>query len=80
VANAKSHPISIGAQHESAIAFLTDLEEKLDVARVQLEMYNTLLPKTYEPDLDNETEEKITVLTKKLFTMSEVSLPHLSFR
>src|SRR6266508_2720444 len=44
VANAKSHPISVGGRHETAIAFLTDLEEKLDVAQVQLEIYHTLLP------------------------------------
>ena len=43
VANAKSHPISTGGRHESAIVFLTDLEEKLEVAQVQLEIYNTLL-------------------------------------
>jgi hypothetical protein len=37
VANAKSHFVTIGGRHETAISFLTDLEEKLDVAQVQLE-------------------------------------------
>jgi hypothetical protein len=69
VGNAKSHPISIGSRHETAIAFLTDLEEKLDVAQVQLELYNVLLP--YADD-GGVTGEKIKLLSKRLFTMSEV--------
>ncbi|KAG2352241.1 hypothetical protein BDR07DRAFT_1498834 [Suillus spraguei] len=44
VANAKSHSVTIGGRHETAISFLTNLEEKLDVAQVQLEVYNALLP------------------------------------
>ena len=49
VGNAKSHPVSAGGRHETAIAFLTDLEEKLEVAQVQLEIYNNLLPRAKEP-------------------------------
>ena len=67
--NAKSHPISVGGRHETAIAFLTDLEEKLDVEQVQLELYNTLLPHVNDV---GETGEKIKLLSKQLFTMSEV--------
>ncbi|KAF8230634.1 nucleoporin [Tricholoma matsutake] len=69
VANAKSHPISATGRHETAIAFLTDLEEKLDVAQVQLEIYNTLLP-----HIDDAVEvgDRIKLLSKSLFTMTEL--------
>jgi hypothetical protein len=70
VANAKSHPISVGGRHETAIAFLTDLEEKLDVAQVQLEIYNTLLPHV---DDAPAVGERIKLLSKRLFTMTDVS-------
>jgi len=69
VGNAKSHPISVGGRHETAIAFLTDLEEKLDVAQVQLEVYNTLVPHLNDP---GEVGEKVKILSKTLLTMSEV--------
>jgi nuclear pore complex protein Nup155 len=69
VGNAKSHPISVGGRHETAIAFLTDLEEKLDVAQVQLEVYNTLVPHLNDP---GEAGEKVKMLSKTLLTMSEV--------
>lgn len=68
VGNAKSHPISSDGRHETAIAFLTDLEEKLEVAQVQLEMYTTLTPHLNDP----EVGERIQLLSKRLFTMSEV--------
>jgi hypothetical protein len=71
VANAKSHPISATGKHETAIAFLTDLEEKLDVAQVQLEIYNTL-----SPHVDDAVEvgDRIKTLSKRLFTMTEVCI------
>jgi len=69
VANAKSHPISATGRHETAIAFLTDLEEKLDVAQVQLEIYNILLPHV---DDAVEVGDRIKLLSKRLFTMTEV--------
>lgn len=72
VANAKSHPVTIGGRHETAISFLTNLEEKLDVAQVQLEVYNVLLPHMNDP---GEAGEKIKYLSKTLLTMSEVC-PH----
>jgi Non-repetitive/WGA-negative nucleoporin C-terminal. len=72
VGNAKSHPISIGGKHETAIAFLTDLEEKLDVAQVQLEIYNTLLPHVSD---GAEVGQRINSLSNRLFTMSEVGFP-----
>lgn len=72
VANAKSHPISAGGRHETAIAFLTDLEEKLDVAQVQLEIYNTLLPHVNDAP---EVGDRIRTLSTRLFTMTDVNVP-----
>jgi len=69
VGNAKSHPLSAGGRHETAIAFLTDLEEKLDVAQVQLEIYHALQGMATQ---GGEVGEKIGLLAKRLFTMSEL--------
>lgn len=69
VGNAKSHPISAGGRHETAIAFLTDLEEKLDVAQVQLEIHNHLAPHVHDSP---EVGERIALLGRGLLTMSEV--------
>ncbi|KAG6332506.1 hypothetical protein ID866_6583 [Astraeus odoratus] len=69
VGNAKSHPVTADGRHETAIAFLTDLEEKLDVAQVQLEVYNSLLPHISDPGEDGD---KIRYLGKHLMTMSEL--------
>jgi hypothetical protein len=71
VANAKSHPISAGGRHETAIAFLSDLEEKLDVAQVQLEIYNTLLPHVNDAP---EVGDRIRMLSKQLLTMTDVNV------
>lgn len=71
VANAKSHPISAGGRHETAIAFLTDLEEKLDVAQVQLEIYQILGPHMEDAP---EVGQRIKALNTRLFTMTEVCL------
>ena len=68
VSNAKSHPVSVGGRHETAIAFLTDLEEKLDVAQVQLELYNTLLPRQH----DAEIAERFKALSYRLYNITEV--------
>ncbi|KAJ7225588.1 nucleoporin [Mycena pura] len=69
VGNAKAHPISVGGKHETAIAFLTDLEEKLEVAQVQLEMYNMLAPHIGDAPA---VGERIKALSTGLFTMSEL--------
>ncbi|OCH96059.1 nucleoporin [Obba rivulosa] len=69
VGNAKSHPVSVGSKHESAIAFLTELEEKLDVAQVQLELYNTLHPHIDDPD---GVGDRIKLLSKRLMTVTEL--------
>ncbi|KAF8846309.1 nucleoporin [Paxillus ammoniavirescens] len=69
IGNAKSHPVATGGRHETAIAFLTDLEEKLDVAQVQFEVYHALLP--LASDLGEEGR-RIRQLNKGLFNMSEL--------
>ena len=53
--------------HETAIAFLTDLEEKLEVAQVQLEIFHTLLPRATGEDV-----AKVQLLSKRLFNITEV--------
>ena len=70
VSNAKSHPVSISGKHETAIAFLSELEDQLEVAQVQMELFHTLLPRIDEP---GEVGEKIQVLQKRLFNITEVS-------
>ncbi|EKM61129.1 uncharacterized protein PHACADRAFT_24346 [Phanerochaete carnosa HHB-10118-sp] len=67
VGNAKSHPISSMGAHEAAIAFLTDLEEKLEVVQVQLEIYHTLLPQ-----VNGEDAAKVQLLSKRLFSVTEL--------
>lgn len=69
VGNAKSHPVSAGGRHETAIAFLTDLEEKLEVAQVQLEIYSTLLPHVNDAP---EVGARINALSLRLYTMSDL--------
>jgi nuclear pore complex protein Nup155 len=70
VGNAKSHPVSASGRHETAIAFLTELEEKLEVAQVQLEMLHTLLPHIHDP---GEKGEKVRLLSKTFYNITEVS-------
>ncbi|KAK0464897.1 nucleoporin [Desarmillaria tabescens] len=67
--NAKSHPVSSGGRHETAIAFLTDLEERLDVAQVQLDLYNYLYPHITDAE---EVGNRIKQLDQRLFTISEL--------
>ena len=74
VGNAKSHPVSVGSKHETAIAFLQDLEEKLEVAQVQLELYNALHPHIEDPD---SLGDRIKLLSKKLMTVTEVSFIYI---
>lgn len=69
VGNAKSHPVAVGGRHEDAISFLTELEEELEVAQVQLELYHTLFPRINE---GGEVEEKIRFLITRLFNVTEV--------
>ncbi|CAL1695590.1 unnamed protein product [Somion occarium] len=69
VANAKSHPVAVGGRHETALAFLTELEEKLEVAQVQLELYHAVQHKAKEP---GEVGAKIKVLSKGLLNVTEM--------
>lgn len=70
VGNAKSHPISTSENHEAALTFLTDLEEKLEVAQVQLELYHALIPRMSDSE---DTAAKIKLLTKALYNISQVT-------
>jgi hypothetical protein len=72
VGNAKSHPVSAGGKHESAIAFLTDLEEKLEVSQVQLEIFHTLSPRLQQQPTDPDLAEKVELLERGLFNITEV--------
>ncbi|KAI0313508.1 nucleoporin [Amylostereum chailletii] len=72
VGNAKSHPISAGGRHESAIAFLTELEEKLEVSQVQLEIFNTLAPRVHLEPADEELKERFALLERGLYNVSEL--------
>ena len=74
VGNAKSEfPSSRG----DAVQFLTDAEEKLEVAQVQIEIYRAI------EELDLEDAEKQSVLERVeqgLYTISEVGREHLPQR
>jgi len=75
VGNAKSHPVSAGGKHESAIAFLTDLEEKMEVSQVQLEIFHTLSPRLQSQPSDSDLREKVELLERGLFSITEVCVP-----
>jgi len=64
--------VSAGGKHESAIAFLTDLEEKLDVSQVQLEIFHTLSPRLQSQPADSDLREKVELLERGLFSITEV--------
>ncbi|KAI0068445.1 nucleoporin [Artomyces pyxidatus] len=72
VGNAKSHPVSVGGRYESAIAFLTELEEKLEVSQVQLEIYNTLAPRLQSQPDNEDLRQKVDLLERGLFNVSEL--------
>lgn len=69
VGNAKSHPVSSTGRIESAIEFLSELEEKLDVAKVQLEVFSLLRPHIQD---DPVVGQKIALLDTRLFDISEL--------
>lgn len=73
VANAKSTGSSRSTPN--SVEFLTDLEEKLEVAQVQIEVYRTV----YEsPDMDEPLKKDLMArLNEKLMTISEVGFESL---
>ncbi|KAI0245002.1 hypothetical protein BJV78DRAFT_1334295 [Lactifluus subvellereus] len=72
VGNAKSHPVLAGGKHESAIAFLTDLKEKLEVSQVQLEIFHVLSPRLQLQPSDSDLWEKVELLERGLFSITEL--------
>ena|ERR1700731_3576836 len=82
VGNAKSHPMSVSARQGTAVSFLTDLEEKLDVAQIQLELYNVLVPTVLNGrETDPQTKEKVRSLNERLHSISDVRdkrMPHFT--
>ena len=77
VSHAKSHPVSMNGKHESAIAFLSDLEDQLEVVKVQMELAQHLEPHIGE---GGEVAEKIAMLQRRLFNITEVNAISLSIR
>lgn len=69
VSNAKSHPVTATGKHETAIAFLTDLEDQLEVAQVQMELWHAVVPHASTP---GELGQQIILLQQRLFTITEV--------
>jgi len=69
VSNAKSHPVSAGGRHENAIAFLTELEDQLEVAQIQMELYHILRGRIDEP---GEVGQKFQALQGRLFNITEL--------
>ena len=70
VSNAKSQPVAVGARHETALAFLSELEEKLDVLQVQRELFQSIKHRAQEP---GEVGTKVKLLSQGLLTVTEVS-------
>ncbi|KAG0142966.1 hypothetical protein CROQUDRAFT_96882 [Cronartium quercuum f. sp. fusiforme G11] len=69
VSNAKSSPsLTSNSENGGAFAFLTDLEEKLDVAQVQVEVLQNVLD--LEGGADNEAVTES--LQRRLLTISEL--------
>ncbi|KAL1748480.1 Non-repetitive/WGA-negative nucleoporin C-terminal-domain-containing protein [Schizophyllum fasciatum] len=74
VGNAKSHPISPNTPIDSGIAFLTDLEERLEVVQVQLEIYTYLLPQKGEwPPAAQELIDNLGTNLYELSTLYEIA-------
>jgi nuclear pore complex protein Nup155 len=72
VGNAKSQPAAGAHRLESALQQLTDLEAKLEVAQIQLEVFNILAPRK---DEGGEVSLRISLLQKRLMNVTDVSVP-----
>lgn len=70
VGTAKSHPVSELGRQETAIAFLTELEEKLEVAQAQLQILNTIKHEIDSPS--PSIQQKVHELTSNLKNVTEV--------
>jgi nuclear pore complex protein Nup155 len=74
VSNAKSS--SSSHDTEMSVEFRTDLEEKLDVAQVQIEVCRAILE---NPEMEEDLRtELVRQLNERLLTISEVSRVRLS--
>lgn len=74
VSNAKSS--SSSHDTEMSVEFRTDLEEKLDVAQVQIEVCRAILE---NPEMEEDLRtELVRQLNERLLTISEVSCVRLS--
>ena len=69
VSNAKSHPVSVNGKHETAIAFLSELEDQLEVTQVQIELFHLLQHLINEP---GDVGDKVRLLSQQLFNITEV--------
>jgi nuclear pore complex protein Nup155 len=70
VGTAKSHPISELGRQETAVAFLTELEEKLEVAQAQLQILKTVRQEAESGD--EFIKAKAQELNASLKTVTEV--------
>lgn len=83
VSNGKSHAGTEYARHESAVEFLTDVEERLEVAEVQMELLKELeglIARAGGIDafeaIAGDAFNGLHLLQTKLLTISEVSISH----
>ena len=72
IGNAKSNGGSTNTSG-SAGPILHELEDKLEVAQVQVELYNILLQRAEEP---GEVGAKVQLLSKSLLSITEVCISH----
>lgn len=70
ISNAKSTSTDGSRRHDTDAEFLSDLQDKLDVASVQLEM----LPRVYRAVPDASKSPKVLDLASRLMTISEVRI------
>lgn len=77
VSNAKSQLPSTTSSSAVGVEFLTEVEEKLEVAMVQIEIYRAIEESVRIGEGENGPEERRAALEKleeRLFTISEVRL------
>ena len=78
--NAKSHqPSEFDLGDQGTVEFLTDLDEKLEVAYVQLDVYNVLKEKRLS-DLGEDGVRAIELISTALLDVTAVSLTSICSR